>query len=300
MWTLPQRFLAHAFSVSLYLMLLPLGLAGALSAEDSVPRQVWEKSRTRTTPGTFPPLRPCRVQYELSWNNLLSAGTASVLLQEAGEHQVAKAQAGTTGLARALWRYDCTMTSVIQRADLRAVYMEHSETDSRETASYQVHFDRHQIRTMTDLKPEGGTPQRKNSVCPLDEVDDLQSTILYVRSHPLRAGDSFTRVVQPFDRPYLTIFTVIGREKRKVQGTLYPTIKLDVKICRVERRTLALGSFKKMKTATIWVSDDAWRLPVEMHASIYVGFISATMTKREPLQDEAVQRSLPARMSRDP
>jgi len=277
-------------------MVLLSGIADTLCAQDAVPRQVWEKSLTHAVPGTFLPLMPCRVQYELSWNNLLSAGLANVLLQEAGEHQVAKAQAGTTGLARALWRYDCAMTSVMKRPGLRAHYMEHSETDSRETVSYQVHFDQHQIRTMTDLKPVGGTLQRKHSVCPLGGVDDLQSAILYVRSHPLRVGDSFTRVVQPFDRPYLTIFTVMGREKRKVQGVLYPTIQLDVKIRRMDHRTLALGSFKKMKTATIWVSDDEWRLPVEMHASIYVGFISATMTKRELLKDQAAQASLPASM----
>ncbi len=300
MWTLSQRFVARGWLASLSPLLLWLGLTGFVLAEESVTRQMWEKSLTLKAPGAFPPLKPCRVSYELSWNNLLSAGMAQVLLQEAGEHQVAKAQAGTAGLARSLWRYDCTMVSVMQRSGLQAAYMEHSETDTRETATYQVHFDRHQIRTITELKPVGGSSLRSQSICPLGGVDDLQSAILYVRSHPLCTGDHFTRVVQPFDRPYLTTFTVMGREKRKVQGVLYPTIKLDVKIRRMDRRTLTLGSFKKMKTATIWVSDDAWRLPVEMHASIYVGFISATLTKREPLLDAAAQGRLPTAMSRGP
>ena len=109
---------------------------------------------------------------------------------------------------------------------------------------------------------------------------------------------AITRVVQPFDRPYLVTFSVAGREKRKVRGTAHDTIKLDVKIRKIDRKTLALGSFKKMRKATIWVSDDAWRLPVEAHADIFVGFISAAITKREALTGTDAITSLPKSMTR--
>lgn len=277
-------------------MLLPavfIMIAQLASAPATPP---WADTITRSPVGGFPPLKPCRVTYDLSWNNLLSAGSASVVMQEAGDFQVARAEAGTSGLARALWLYDCTMTSVMHRRELRALHMEHSETDTRETAAYQVRFGTREVSTLTSLTPAGGSTKKTTQICPCGPADDLQSAILYVRSQPLKTGDAITRVVQPFDRPYLATFTVTGRERRKVEGVAYPTIKLDVKIRRLDRKTLLPGSFKKMKTATIWVSDDAWRLPVEMHANVYVGFISATLTRREELTGAEAQGTLPEGM----
>lgn len=277
-------------------MLLPAVLIMMTQLASAPATPLWAATITRSPIGGFPPLKPCRVTYDLSWNNLLSAGSASVVMQEAGDLQVARAEAGTSGLARTLWRYDCTLTSVMHRGELRALHMEHSETDTKETAAYQVRFDDSLIRTLTSLTPTGGSTKRTSQVCPYGPADDLQSAILYVRSQPLKTGDAITRVVQPFDRPYLATFTVTGREQRKVEGVAYPTIKLEVKIRRLDRKTLQPGSFKKMKTATIWVSDDAWRLPVEMHASIYVGFISATLTHREELTGAEAQGTLPEGM----
>jgi hypothetical protein len=274
----------------MFLSLLLLPAAGQTAKKPPA----WSSSLTKAAVGSFPPLTPCRVVYDLSWNNLVSAGSAKVIMQEAGTYQVARAEAGTSGFARSLWNYDCTMTSVMQRGALKAVYLNHSETDDRETITYKVGFSPHQLLTETLLTPAGGATTKSTSICPYGPVDDLQSAILYVRSQALKEGDSITRVVQPFDRPYLTTFTVLAREKRKVEGTTYPTIKLDVKIRKLDRKTLALGSFKKVKTSTIWVSDDAWRLPIEMHADIFVGFISATMTKREALMGKAGQGALPA------
>ena len=277
----------------LLLLLMPVLLLAQVKTSAT---PSWTSSLSKTVPGAFPPLAPCRVVYDLSWNNLISAGSAKVVMQEAGGYQVARAEAGTSGLARSLWSYDCVMTSVMERGPLRAVYLNHSETDDRETIAYKVGFSSLKVLTETRLTPKGGVTKKSTAICPYGPVDDLQSAILYVRSQSLKQGDSITRVVQPFDRPYLTTFTVVSREKRKVEGTTYPTIKLDVKIRKLDRKTLALGSFKKVKTATIWVSDDAWRLPIEMHADIFVGFISATMTKREALTGKAGQGTLPAGM----
>lgn len=257
----------------------------------------WKASVTRSPAGAFPLLTPCRIEYDLSWNNLVSAGSAMIRFQNAGDAWIARAEAGTNGLARGLWKYDCTMASVLDAATLRSRYMEHSETDSAETISYRVAFGQKDVRTAAKVSPKGATSTIKNTVCPYGPIDDIQAAILYVRSQPLTTGQVITRVIQPFDRPYLATFTVMAREKRKVSGTDYPTIRLDVKIRKLHATKLELSSYKKMKTATIWVSDDAWRVPVEMHASIWVGFVSATLTKREYLAGKAALGKLPASMT---
>lgn len=277
------------------LLLLTLALPLSSHAQaNSAP--TWNRSVTKTPLGKFPALAPCRIAYDLSWNNLVSAGTAKIRFQETAGRWVARAEAGTNGLARALWRYDCSMASVLDAALLKSRYMEHSETDSAETVSYRVQFRAGDVMTEAKVSPKDGTATLKHTRCPYAPVDDLQAAILYVRSQPLAVGDAITRVVQPFDRPYLATFTVMARENRKIDETTYPTIRLDVKIRRLHPTKLELASYKKMKTATIWVSDDAWRLPVEMHAEIWVGFISARLTKREWLTGPEATAALPPSM----
>jgi hypothetical protein len=134
----------------------------------------WASSLSMSAPGSFPPLTPCRVVYDLSWNNLVSAGSAKVVMQEAGGYQVARAEAGTSGFARSLWSYDCVMTSVIERGPLRAVYLNHSETDDRETIAYKVGFSSLKVLTETLLTPKGGAAKKSTAICPYGPVDDLK------------------------------------------------------------------------------------------------------------------------------
>jgi hypothetical protein len=273
---------------------LPLLLTGLLISAATLPTTqaltpTWEKNLSRDPIGKAPPLPPCKISYDLSWNNLVSAGTAKMLLQKNGPFQLARAEASTTGLARSLWTYDCDMTSVIRLENLKSHYMQHSETDARETVSYRVAFGPTEATTETKLTPKGSPTRTSSFLCPYGPLDDLQSAILYVRSQPLKDGDRITRVIQPFDRPYLATFIVSGHEN--------DTIKLDVKIRKLDRKTLALSSFKKVKSATLWVSDDSWRLPVEAHADIFAGYVSATMTQRDALPAEAQKAKLPADMS---
>lgn len=283
---------------SLPLLLLHLSLLLPLSAQaQATGAAVWKGSVSRGPLGAFPPLAPCRIVYDLSWNNLVSAGTAKIRFQEKDGYWVARAEAGTQGLARLLWSYDCTMASVLDAASLQTRYMEHSETDSAETVSYRVSFGAKDVMTEAKVAPKGGTVALKYTCCPYAPIDDLQSAILYVRSQPLHVGDVITRVIQPFDRPYLATFTVMAHEKRKVDGTSYPTFRLDVKIRKLHATKLELASYKKMKTATIWVSDDEWRLPVEMHAEIWVGFVSARLIRREWLSGSAAKATLPPVMT---
>ncbi len=87
------------------LLLLLTLLPAVLCAQVKAP--AWASSLTKSAPGSFAPLAPCRVVFDLSWNNLVSAGSAKVVMQEAGGYQVARAEAGTSGFARSLWSYDC-------------------------------------------------------------------------------------------------------------------------------------------------------------------------------------------------
>lgn len=273
-------------------------LLACAQAADPVPS--WVKDLTTARLGPYLTVPPCEVVYELGWNHLLTAGKASLSVREAGEYWRADATAASTGLARGLWRYDCEMTSIINRQTLQPRFLSHSETDRQETCRYRVAFEPRRVLTETTIMPKKGSATTGTTVCPYGPVEDLLSVILYVRSQALTQGQKITRVVQPWDKPYLTTFEVLGREALEIAGKKRPCIKVSVKIRKIDRTTLDLSSYKKMKTSTIWISDDALRLPLEMHAEIFVGYMFARMTGLKMLNGADGRATVPARMDVKP
>lgn len=257
----------------------------------------WVKSLTREEAGAHRNVPPCEIQYTLGWNNWITAGKASLKVREAGGFWRADATAASTGFARTLWKYDCEMTSIIHRDGLRAHFLQHSETDSEETCRYRVAFGGNQVVTETMVHPNKAAPVFSTSVCPFGPMDDLLSVILYARSLELRNGQKITRVVQPWDKPYLTTFHVLGRETLSFGGKTHPCIKIGLQIRKIDRASLVLSAYKKMKTATIWVSDDELRVPIEMHADIFVGYMSARMSGLKMLSGGDAKASLPGNMT---
>lgn len=260
----------------------------------------WAKDLTLGTAGTHLHVPPCEITFELGWNNWITAGKATLSVREAENYWRADATAASTGFARTLWQYDCAMTSIMHRADLRSHYLQHQETDSEETCRYRVAFEKHRVVTETQVQPVQGKSAVWSALCRYGPMDDILSVILYVRSQELRNGQKITRVVQPWDKPYLTTFEVLGRESLRFDGQNHPCIKVGLKIRKIDRDTLALSAYKKMKTATIWVSNDALRVPIEMHAEVFVGFMSARMTGIKMLEGESANAKLPRHMTVDP
>ncbi len=280
-------------------LLLPL--LGVLSQSvTSAQSPEWVKELTLGTAGTHRRVPPCKLTFDIGWSHVMTAGQATLSVREAGDFWRADATAASSGLARTLWKYDCEMTSIMHRGDLRAHYLQHRETDSEETCRYRVSFERQRVITQTQVQPVKGSPGTSTTLCPYGPMDDILSVILYVRSLELKNGQKITRVVQPWDTPYLTTFEVLGRETIAYGGEKRPCIKLGLKIRKIDRATLALSAYKKMKTATIWVSDDELRVPIEMNASVFVGFMFARLTKFELLSGKEAMASLPARTTVSP
>lgn len=277
---------------------LALGGLRASSLQAAAPE--WVQELTTAPVGQLLHVPPCVVSYELGWNNWITAGKATLTVKEAGSYWRADATASSTGFARTLWTYDCQMTSVIERSTIRSRFLSHSETDSAENCRYRVSFEPKRVVTETTVTPTQGTTSSNTTLCPYGPIDDLLSVILYVRSQTLAKGQKVTRVVQPWDKPYLTTFEVLGRDTLVFGGQKRPCIKVSVKIRKMDRKSLELSSYKKMKTSTIWISDDELRLPIEMHAEIFVGYMSARMTDVRMLTGSAAQGTVPGNMTVKP
>ncbi len=261
------------------------------------PPPEWLKEITLTKPGKEPPLKPCRIRYSLSWNNLINAGEVSISMKDGkrrdgvrSETLAGEASARSSGLARVLWTYDCELNSVVDRSTLRPLWFEHSETENSETVSYHTDFKSDRVVTMRrEVDGETGEVKLKKRTFKYANVYDLLSSILCLRSLPLVDGDVITGVIQPFDVPYLVNFEVQGRESRKYQGEDRDTIRMGVKIQKINK-DLTLKAYKKMKTATLWISEDDYRLPLEIRADIFIGYVAATLLERKFLDESELEK----------
>ena len=185
--------------------------------------------------------------------------------------------------------------SVVRQEDLRPIAFNMKEKERNRTLDYHILFESKKLVCSTTKPKEDGT---EDSVTHLltykhDFGQDLFSAILYLRSLPLKDGDEIDMVVTPFNRPYLAQFKVEEHEKKKIKGEKYDTIRLSAKIGRINK-DLSIQNYDKMKKATIWLSEDEFRLPLEIHADLTVGFVSARLTKREWAGDVSVEGAAPA------
>ncbi len=272
-------------------------IAAIVAPAAAPPLPEWAGSLTRAPVGPYLKVPPCEVTYDLGWNNWVTAGQATLSVREAGSYWRADATASSKGVARGLWKYDCEMSSIIERATTRPRFLKHSETDSEENCRYRVAFEPQRVITETTITPVKGAVSSNTTVCSYGPMDDLLSVILYVRSQALTPGQKVTRVVQPWDKPYLTTFEVLGRETLDFGGKKRPCIKLTVRIRKIDRGSLELSAYKKMKTSMIWISDDELRLPIEMHAEVFVGYMSARLTGLKWLTGSDAKAALPKYMT---
>lgn len=237
----------------------------------------WKALLTDAPLGPHREVPPCEIVFDIGWNRIISAGRIRVSVDRSGRFWRAHASGGSSGLARKLWRYDLEMSSSVDQASLHSRHTDLSETDSEETCRYDVAFEPHRVVTETTIDPHQGASRTSANVLPYGPVDDLLGVILYVRSLDLTPGQRITRIVQPWDRPYVAKFDVQGRQTLDFGGKKTPCIKIGVQVQKIDRNTLAMKSYGKVKKATIWLSDDALRMPIEMRAEIWIGYISASM-----------------------
>lgn len=98
--------------------------------------------------------------------------------------------------------------------------------------------------------------------------------MLHVRSQKLADGDNITQVIHPFGTPYLLRVKVLGHEVHNGRKA----IRLNVGMRKIDRKTLELLPYKKLKRdATLWLGDDADRVPIELRAAAFIGDVRVTL-----------------------
>ncbi|WP_193211000.1 DUF3108 domain-containing protein [Luteolibacter marinus] len=244
----------------------------------------WKSEITPAKLGPHPKLAPQQFTYRLSWNGMVNAGELTFTFGKPDpkfpSDYVARAHGGSSGIAAKLYKHKVALVSRLDPATLRprAYVGIQDEGDEINTTHSTWAGTRVKIEQSIRL-PKSGKQATAGSEFRFTPVHDLFSAMLHVRSHRLADGDTLSLPLLPFDKPYLMRVKVLGREKFKNRDT----IKLDVAIQKIDPKTKALLPYKKMKSSTLWLSDDANRIPVELRSEIFIGDVRMTLADAKVL-----------------
>jgi hypothetical protein len=240
----------------------------------------WQAELTTPEPGAFAKPVPTVLDLQVSWNGTIQAGTVRIEfappgVSKAGSY-VIRSSASSQGAAAVIFPYQTNFWSEIAPTSLRPRFFEAVETDDKENVRTTVrHFpNRVESRAVTKLLKTGKSTQTDHTFA-FAPVFDMFSAMLHVRSQKLDTGDQITLAIHPFDTPYLLRVKVQGREVHNGRNA----IRLTVGMRKIDRDTLELRTYKKLKRdATLWLSDDADRIPIELRAAAFIGDVRATLT----------------------
>jgi hypothetical protein len=240
----------------------------------------WKGELTSSAPGPFPKLAPTVLDLQVSWNGTINAGTARVEFAPADVSKpgnfIVRSSAASHGAAATLFPYQTNFWSELDPATLRPRLFHAVETDDQEKVDTTVRYLPTRVESReinTFLKT--GKITRTARTFDFAPVFDIFSAMLHVRSQKLDTGDKIVLVVRPFGTSYLLKVNVVGREPHNGRNA----IRLSMGMRKIDRKTLELLPYKKLKRdATLWLSDDAERIPLEMRAAAFIGDVRATLT----------------------
>lgn len=260
----------------------PVALLAFLLASFATARAapVWQNELTPPRPGAFPKLPPTALEFQVSWNGAIRAGSVRIEFAPPDVRKpgalIVRSSAASQGAAATLFPYQTHFWSELSPATLRPRFFHALETDHLETVDTAIrHFPTRVESRQATKTLKTGKSKQTDRVFTFAPVFDIFSAMLHIRSQKLAAGDQIVLVIHPFDTPYLLRVKVHGREVHNGRNA----IRLTVGMRKINRKTLELRPYVKLKQdATLWLSDDADRIPIELRAAAFIGEIRATLT----------------------
>lgn len=272
------------YSIILKLLCTFALLSTSLSA-DSLD---WKTLANAEKFGKFPPLKPIKLVYKGTFNNLITAGRASFIYNRQDQRYKNYYLSQCYGKSTTpLVPYVFDMTSFASKKTLMPRILVANEKDDKESDFIKNNFTSSSVKhsKVTKSIKSGKTLKTKSSKYSGIAMHDILTGMMFIRSQDLSPGKKFHLCVHPFATPYFCTVTVLKKEQMQGKNA----IKMDVALRKVDSKTGALLPYKKMKKATIWVSDDSLRIPLEFRVEVKlanklkIGSVRLTLEKTEYL-----------------
>jgi hypothetical protein len=249
-------------------------LALLASANAAPPAGDWESTVNPHAPGSFPELRPMRLQYSFGWNGITAAEAVFKFFKTPDGRLQLDATGHTTGAARGLWPFDVTHVSSTDAHSLRPLQVRETEVLRSKKFETQVDFTPQAVTSKRD-EERGAVHKSKTRQLQMANLHSIDSALLYLRTQPLHEGPQRI-VVYPSTSAYLCTITPAGREHITIATGSYDAIKLDLQLNKIGKKRELLPH-KKFRRATVWLSDDPNRLVLRIEAQIFAGTIFAEL-----------------------
>lgn len=239
----------------------------------------WEATVTAASPPSFPGPRPMHARYGFGWSGFPGATADVRLTKPSGDRFQLDGTIHTTGLVRALWKFDATHTSSADAGTLHPLEMKQIENVRNKKTVTSLSFDSSGVTSReTETPARGVGPKIRRFDSP--NLFDLYSALLYLRSQPLQDRSIQRIVVYPATSAYLATVTVLNRERLTGPSGTYNAIKLDLQLNKIGKNR-ELEPHRKFRRATVWLSDDSNRLLLRIQAQIFVGTVFAELQSVE-------------------
>ena len=237
----------------------------------------WRATLTPEGPGPFSEVRPFHAEYRFGWSEIDAArATASVSYN--GDEVVLRAKGGTKGLARKLYPLDATHECRTHREGFLPIQADQLEIYSKQTLKTQIVAKPDGFWVLRESVPAGPNPAKWKNI-KFAPIRDLVSGMLFIRSQRLAPGDTVSLVIYPDSSAFLVEMKVLGTEKIPIGGAQRDTLKLDLHIQRINfKMGGTLEKHKKFESGTVWLSNDADRIPLRAEVNIFIGYIFGEIT----------------------
>lgn len=253
------------------------------------PRTIWQEQVVFKEVGKYNDVRPSNYHYQLSWNNILTAGVANMNLSFDKEGNiVSKVNGQTSSLARLFWKFDFIFDSLIDKSTLKPKSVNWKLKERKEEMTINNNFANDKVKCKIIVSKLGkksysnqDNPSIKNKFFRFHNTHDISSAVLYLRSLEYKIGDEVFIVIWPQDNAYFIKLKFIKREKRKYNFGKIPTLCFEVGIKKIRGKKLKLKNYRKAKKGKIWLSDDNYRMPVEIRSEVFIGDIVCKMSQRK-------------------
>jgi len=207
-------------------------------------------------------------KYGFGWSGFPCATAEIRLNKSGGDRLQLDVTARTTGLVRALWKFDATHISMVAAATLHPISVRQMENDRGKKILTELSFAPTGVVSKVTETPGQGTKIRRFD---FPHLFDLQSALLYLRSQSLQERSVQRIVVYSETAPYLATVTVLGRERVTVPAGTYNAIKFDLQLNRIKDGQLQ--PHRKFRRANAWLSDDQDRLFLKIDAQVFIGSV---------------------------
>lgn len=145
------------------------------------------------------------------------------------------------------------------------------------TELYSLHYEKH-IREgkfkrdeAVDFDQVAHRATYKDKVVPIPpRAQDVLSALYYIRTLPLEVGQSISLANHTDGKNYPLLIKVHGRERVKVDAGEFDCLV-------VEPILRGPGIFTQKGRLTVWVTDDAVRMPVLMKSKVVIGHVAAVL-----------------------